>query len=388
MQVQKHFFFLLLILLVSCQNNTFTTENIPPKTVVEKSLDKIILDREDLGLIGNVKSSLEYEYDYAKRTDKIIKIKNSTSPHISADKSIDKILDVPIKESYSYLFNSSGKLIKKIRFANHDNIYMEVVENYEFDHQDKLLSWTQSRFNDKIVSQKEFTYDSAGRLIEFKEKHLSDSYDFITKVSYQNDTIQFNDLKIRKNDTTFLSSSKYDLAGKLIFEDSIPIKTFDSIGNLIIEKYVPSSKSSNSFSIYYDYNSDHQKVRHTKYDSQNQLVEIITFNYNEQGKLRQEIRVDSTLTEIKRYDERGNINEYTSIPLNNEEYNFHGNWTNYDQYGNIIKRVFYAKDENGKLVESIEKVEIKYDEIGNWISKKVYQNDSLITLFHQEIKYF
>ena len=90
-------------------------------------MNKLIVESHEKDLVGKVKSSLEYEFNAADLTDNLIKLKESKYKQISTDDSIDEIRNVPIRESNSYLFDKSGKLIKDIRFVEHDDIYMVSV---------------------------------------------------------------------------------------------------------------------------------------------------------------------------------------------------------------------------------------------------------------------
>ena len=128
-------------------------------------------------------------------------------------------------------------------------------------------------------------------------------------------------------------------------------------------------------------------MKETEYDSQSHVLETKMFYYNEKDELIQEIEIDSVHTGIRRFDELGNVFEYSSIPFNEEDM-FYGFWSNFDRYGNIVKTVDFHKDDKGKLVERVAKTEFEYDKVGNWVSQRVYVNDSLSAIFKREIKYY
>ena len=142
-----------------------------------------------------------------------------------------------------------------------------------------------------------------------------------------------------------------------------------------------------SFTLTYDYDSKNNKVKETKYDSINNVVETTLFYYNDKNNLVEEVEVDSIGTEIKRFNELGNVVDYSSTPFE-EEVPYYGFWRNCDQYGNVIKWVFLNRDENGKLVEQMTSIDLEYDKLGNWISKKVFENDSLVAMSKRVISYY
>lgn len=84
----------------------------------------------------------------------------------------------------------------------------------------------------------------------------------------------------------------------------------------------------------------------------------------------------------------GNEVEYLLIPFNYEEQSFVHIWKNIDNFGNVIKRVTLKRDLNGNFVEQTTKIELEYDNQGNWISKKTFDNDSLILKTERQIIYF
>ena len=202
------------------------------------------------------------------------------------------------------------------------------------------------------------------------------------------DTIQIEEVTTKRKDTTYVWKIRYNKFGELIDESPREKKEFDENGNLTKVVHEGLKGVFSSFSIVYDYDHFNNKVRETEYDSMSNVVKTKMLYYNEKNELVQKIQIDSTGTEIKRIDESGYVYEYSYIPFNEEENRFHGFWRNFDKYGNVIKRVDINKDQNGKLVEQISRIELEYDEIGNWHAKRVYRNDSLTINFERKIKYY
>lgn len=384
MQTEKYIFLLLVNLLFGCQVDDLEKGR-REINILEDSLDKIILERKEMGFIGNVRSALEYQFDSDNWKDETINIKGGKYHSISADELIEDVQDVNITESNSYLFDKSGKLIKDVRYVEHDNIHMEVVNNYKFDNKQKLIEWSRSDFEGEVRAKKLFVYDEKERLVEFKEFHHSVVR--IVDVSYFDDTMQIKEVITNKGDTTYTEISKYNKYGEFIDNDPNTLKEFDDRGNLISLRYDRFGENSPPYSTTYDYDARNNKVRETEYDSLGHVLETKMFYYNEKDELIQEIEIDSVQTEIRRFNKLGNVFEYSSIPFNEEDM-FYGFWSNFDRYGNIIKTVDFHKDDKGKLVERIAKTEFEYDKVGNWVSQRVYVNDSLLTIFKREIKYY
>ena len=384
MKIGKYIILLTGLGVFGCQDDALK-EGRREINILEESVEKIILDRKEMGFIGNVRSALEYEFDSDSWNDETIKIKEGKYHSISADELIEEIQDVIIRESNSYLFDKSGKLIKDVRYVEHDNIHTERIINYKFDNKQKLIEQSRSNFEGEVYAEQKFIYDDKERLVEFRDFHHSGVT--IMDVSYFEDTIQINEVHTNNGDTTYTEIRKYNRYGDFIDNDPNTLKEFDDRGNLISLRYDPLGGDSPTYSTTYDYDARNNKVRETEYDSLGHVVETIMFYYNEKDELIQEIEIDSSNTEIKRFDKLGNVFEYTSVPFNEEE-EFYGFWSNFDRYGNIIKTVDFHKDERGKLVERVSKTEFEYDKVGNWVLQRVYVNDSLLTMFKREVKYY
>jgi uncharacterized Zn ribbon protein len=154
---KQFFIVLLVVILTGCQTGPSDFYIVKEeKNIVEERLNRIIIEREELGFMGQVRSSLEFEFDSMDWTDQLIKLNESKYSSISADDQIKEIYDVPIRESNSYLFNKSGRLIKDIRFVEDDDVYMADVEQYIFDEKDKLLEWNSSGFGGGLNVQRLF----------------------------------------------------------------------------------------------------------------------------------------------------------------------------------------------------------------------------------------
>ena len=391
MQIQKLVSFLIL-LLFGCYTKKNETHLLKEeKNVVEDFLDETILDREDFGLMGNVQSTLEYEFKSGELNDEILNIKEGKYHFISTDSTITKIRNVEIRESYSLLFNESGRVIKKIRYVNYDKIYMEIIEKYTFDNSGKLIEWSKTDFDNELTAQKTFTYDKQARLVEFMESYPFDKSIRKVNTIYKKDTITLEITNSLRGGITSPNRVKYDKYGDIIEDNPRERegKEYDENGNLIKSNHEGLNGFYSPFSIIYDYDYKGNKIKETEYDSINNIVSTERYYYNKENKLVQSIEIDTLGTEINRYDENKYVYEYTWTPFkDNKNGSFYSFWRNYDKYGNVIKRVDLHRENNGKMIEDITKTELEYDEFGNWISKSVFENDSLTTLYEREIRYF
>ena len=316
MKIRKYIILLTGLIFFGCQGDPLK-EGRREINILEESVEKIILDRKDMGFIGNVRSALEYEFDSDSWNDETIKIKEGKYHSISADELIEEIQDVIIRESNSYLFDKSGKLIKDVRYVEHDDIHMERIINYKFDNKQKLIEQSRSDFAGEVYAKKKFVYDDKERLVEFRDFHHSGVK--ILDVSYYDDTMQIKEVITNRGDTTYTEISKYNKYGEFIDNDPNALKEFDDRGNLISLRYDRLGGDSPPYSTTYDYDARNNKVRETEYDSLGHVIETKMFYYNEKDELFQEIEIDSSNTEIKRFDKLGNVFEYTSVPFNEEE---------------------------------------------------------------------
>ena len=385
MQIQKFILIIGLLFLFGCHSEKKETNHLKKeKSIVEEFLKEVILNREDLGLIGNVRSNLEYEFKSGKFKKEIINIKGEKYHFISADSLVEKIKNIELKESNFHLFNESGHLIKDIRYGINNKIILENVEEYIFNNNEKLIEWNKTDFDNDLIAQKTFIYDHKSRMVEFMENHFFDKLTTKVEISYKNDTVFLKDVTTLRGDTTIIWRTKYDKYGDII-ED----KEYGENGNLIKSTYEGINDLFPPSSITYDYDYKGNRINETEYDSINNMVSTERFYYNDENELIQSIKIDTSGTAIKQYNENKYVYDYTWTPFSEAaDYSFHNFWVNYDKYGNVIKRIDLQKDDNGKMVEDITKTALEYDEFGNWTSKSVFENDSLTTLFEREIKYF
>lgn len=347
----------------------------------------MILEREELGFRGKVKSSLEYEFE-SKYLTKTLLNSQERKYRNKYIQDVEGIRDVPVRVSNNYLFDKHGRLIKNIRFIKDNHIDMEHIDNYIFDNNGKLIESNSSDFNEKLNQQKLFSYNEKGNLIQIKEIHFSDSFLSNIDITYLPDTIQINEVTTKRGDTTNISRVRYNKFAERIDDEPNTDKEFDSRGNLIMISYKRYDYSAPSFSTVYDYNSKNIKVKETEYDSLNNIKEVTLFYYNERDELIQEIHIDPDGTAFRQYDKTGYNYNFLLTPFDEEEGAFYGIWNNHDQYGNERKRIKFQKNNEGRIIEQELNIKMEYDDQGNWISKMMYQNDSLTTIIERKIDYF
>lgn len=391
MQIQKLILIISLLFLFGCHSEKKETNHLKKeKSIVEEFLKEIILNREDLGLMGNVRSTLEYKFQSGAFNKEIVSVKGEEYHFISTDSLIEKIRNIELKQSNFHLFNESGHLIKDIRYVIHNKPFLEEVEEYIFNNNEKLIEWNRTNIDKELTAQKTFKYDQDDRLIEFIENYIFDKSIRKINTFYKMDTIVLEEVNTLRGGTTSTWQTEYDRYGERIERNPRERegKEYDKNGNLIKLAYEGMNGYISPFSITYDYDYKNNKINETEYDSINNIVSTERFYYNNENELIQSIKIDTSGTAVKQYNKNKYLYGYTWTPFNEGDYSFHSFWVNYDKYGNVIKRVDLQKDDNGKMVEDITKTALEYDEFGNWTSKSVFENDSLTTLFEREIKYF
>lgn len=389
MQIRKLFPIFFLSFLFGCSTEKKEINSYKKETnVIEEFLNETILDRKDFRLQGNVHSTLEYEFLSGEISNEITNIKGEKYHFISVDSVIEKLRNIELKASYSCLFNEFGQLTKDIRYIIHNKNFLENIEEYEFDNHQKLLEWNKINIDNDLAVRKTFVYDDKNRLVEFIENYFFDEYTTKIEISYKNDTVIMKDMSNMEGDSPYFLKTEYDKYGDIVENNPREDKEYDKNGNLIKMTYEGLRGFTSPFSITYDYDYKGNKIEKTEYDSINSIVCVERYFYNKKNELIQSIKVDTSATEIKRYDEYQHVHEYTLTSLKDNNRSFYSFWVNHDKYGNVIKRVNLHRDSNGIMIEEVIKTELEYDEVGNWIIKRVLENDSLTTLFEREIRYF
>lgn len=90
---KQFFIVLLVVILTGCQTGPSDFYIVKEeKNIVEERLNRIIIEREELGFMGQVRSSLEFEFDSMDWTDQLIKLNESKYSSISADDQIKEII--------------------------------------------------------------------------------------------------------------------------------------------------------------------------------------------------------------------------------------------------------------------------------------------------------
>lgn len=240
----------------------------------------------------------------------------------------------------------------------------------------------------------------------FDEKgYLTDSYNTTTH------TVSKNVYDKKGRIIRIESENKYDkLNWLLIFE-------YNQRGNVIKEKYYTNGKLKTTIFIY---DNNNRIIASQSYDKKGKPIskEILRYNqkgdifhsinyyategiyyeylnkYNEKGLLIQAFKSASPKETGKRnwrlenefvYDENDELQKSTKYYLGNKSVTLYRK----DTYGNKIREFEKELDVIPPTKEKIiEKTEFKYDNQGNWISKKVFENGKLMTKLVRNIEYY
>lgn len=255
-----------MLLLVGCisSNEEFESDD-SSKNFIEKDLDKFISNRKDKGLLGDVRSTFEYEY--TNESDGMILIQKN----IAADDSFREIKNVLIIDSYSDRFNKEGELIKSVRSSNYKQD-IDITEFF-FDDEGKIIKYSQWYNDRKSNRQKLFIYDKNDRLVEVIDKG---SYrDLISKYKYTylQDTIILQDSTFRNGISTSTSKVKLNRNGDIFDKDPRVKKEYDKKGNLTRRTYFKNYERNKPIYITnYDFNDKNLLVKEVRYDSIGKIV--------------------------------------------------------------------------------------------------------------------
>ncbi len=220
------------------------------------------------------------------------------------------------------------KTIKEV--LSYENRKKKFTFKYQFDQNICLTEKTQYFFkNESLIKRKVFIYDTNKNISEIKSSY----------------NISIDSLKL---DTKF----SYDENQNLISIECINFKVefvYDK-NNLLIKKiYIYSSDKEETF---YE-NKSNGTIVNSNRSIMGNLIKYPTYFYT--------FTKENKISELKSFPNNGK-NQKT---FKHYEYDIMGNLTEYNPHG------------NGPIL----KYTSSYDDIGNWIEKKVYKDDTLIKSF-------
>jgi len=377
---------LLALLIVICVLGCTTEKGeSPPErsftSLQQKGLDEFILDKDKLDLKGKVKSCLEYYYKDQDISDEFIQLSGSKYESITADKSIQEIRKVDLSTSESYLFDRSGKVTRVVNY-NEDRHFDLRIENHIYDREGRIREWNSLDSDGEIDRKKEFQYDSQGRLSSYNEMGKSNQTSSSGIYTYGQDYIERKSISLRAGDTLHNSTTKFNIYGDVISENSDVIRTYNDQGYILKEEY-----GSSADRVEYRYDSRNNKIEETKYDSTNAIVEINMFLYNERDELIKKFSIDTSHSDFQEYENQQLGFGFSMFSSNNHEDQLAGAWRVFDDRGNSIKHI-YIEAEGGSINRVVSRTEHIYDDIGNWVSRSYYRNDSLTSTVERIIRYY
>jgi len=199
------FLFLLLSISYSCNFSNDTT-NIDLSSLSQRNyLDKISLDKEDLELTGNVKSVIYF----SQNNDEEHAFQNEWKKSELSDIPVIRRLQNEIGRDilYNYLeFNTKGKVIREIEKSKTE--YTEREFEYNFKHQ--LVKIETSNSDNKFADKNSFTYDQSNRLTKIVENDSYSKGQFITLISFTEDSTIFTSHVIEKRIDT-VHTNRYSI---------------------------------------------------------------------------------------------------------------------------------------------------------------------------------
>ena len=258
--------------------------------------------------------------------------------------------------------------------------------------------------------------------IYWEDSNLKDADSIVTKnYSWSTKTIYLNgrvveQISFGSTHEKVYYTRKYKYKDSLIIEqrkrfpnreydDVLTTFTYDTSGILLKQTRLEGSELNYEYT--YNYNNNDQLIKQTNYYYLGDRLYEFNLKYNEFGKLIQEIFESADSKKITLFDRNGNsTDEKYYDPIDSlkhhsiSEYDSEGNLTKnefwrggrlfkkselfYDKENGIEKRIIsQPKDET----QRIQIIKIKENENGDWIEKRVFENNVLKSIHKRIIKY-
>lgn len=236
-----------------------------------------------------------------------------------------------LQQQRKELFYSS-KLVQTMRifkFINKDSLQSVPFEKYVFNKDGKLMVYNQFDENGKY--QEDFIYNSISKNIEYKLIHRNDLEFDQVKYEYDTNALLIKNMSRQQQSIThFVYGSKRNCIKKYSLKETAA-DTLLSMEFTYQNAFIPLEKlivaNSNSTNPVtkesYFYNKSGILLQEIKFNSENSIIAVKTFQYNSGGILQKEILQDMSGTETKTYTYNGyglieEIKvEHNSLPANN-----------------------------------------------------------------------
>ena len=341
-----------------------------------------------------IENSAEYSLDGRFLTKTIDTLFNETS-YVTNEKGLITSMTDALGNTTNYTYNTKDQLIKivkgdmEVSYEYNGTLLSKIIQDnkeYIFNYDEFLNTKSIYINNNKLI---ENNYEeNNGNLISSvygNNDNISyqyDEFDRLCKLIKMNNTYNYyydnfgNIKKIDSNDNTY--NYEYDFAQRLIGykENNFEIKyDYNELDNLILEKQTLNN-TTNTYS--YEHNNEDNITKITNGNT------VINYTYDELQRLK-ERNINGYITKYN-YVTNGNRTSslIDTIEENDDIYKY-----KYDKLGNIIKIIKndellsnYEYDQYNQLIKEengSETITYEYDNFGNILNKKTYNEEQLIT---------
>jgi len=345
--------------------------------MVEKGLRKYTHDKQDMNLKGKIKGILELgDVGDIAPLEKINLFNSLNVDNVEID---DMREMIPLDVNY-YQFSRSGKVIKEL----HQDESGTIALNFQFDKRNNILFKSESNYDEENSERIHFTYDYQDRLkrvVVETDYKLENKIETVTHFNYMGDTVEisyetYGDSMVVDEPTRKVSMINYPAQEKKNSKYE-----YNDFGQVV-------KRTSQNYSFTYEYNDNGDEVKFSEYDSIGNLIRTELTFYDNFNKFERKVKFDSSSYIIANKNTIDYYPDQTSISARENELEYSTEWENKDKHGNVIKNILYSRSREKGFVEDIWTYEYKYDHNNNWVSKKSFNNDDLVSEEVRRISYY
>lgn len=253
-------------------------------------------------------------------------------------------------KSEIYLYNDENRLVEKKEHGKDFNYNVIRIYKYVYDESGNKMDLYEVNENGDILNESYFEYSNSKKCIlhHTKYKHFKHIYD-------TNDRLVESQRNSTSGGREGWQENKYDIIGNLIETKDFGLDQDEEDGSTIISQQEHKE---------YQYDLNGNKTEEITYNKRGEKVFVRTYYYDEFGNIK---------TQINDSDPIGD-NPHKLI-----RYSFR-----FDKYGNKIAE---GEFRNGEVI-FVKRWDYSYDEIGNWITKNVYEADIVKYSMNRKIEYY
>ncbi len=341
------------------------------------------------------------EYEFAPEDVGITEIQDlsdSTYKYISADTLISRIRATNIESSNSILFDKNGNPIKSVRWrrnSGYPNSRRSSI--YKFNDKQKLIR--KEEYNSRYIGGKielvyevSFQYDNLGKPIHgLSIKHVDNkTYKRDINYSYKELGIYIKgyEVELKKGDTiNVFNTIVYHNGTTSSVDDKRTKSEFNEEGDVVKVIYIdPISGESRAFRSY-SYDSDGNLIQNIHYSMDEEIWSTKSYIYNN-GKLAGITNYEYDGWTAEFFNNNGEFQKTQRFNKIDSIHQYHESKYTYDHLDNLISiKITFSDGISADHVTNYTK-EYIYDDNNNWVERKNFENDSLVSIERREILYY